>query len=215
MAPARDTCDKRTSREGEAQREVSRFRAKCLEILKPQLSTLGAEAEAFERDFKLRAPAVLLDAGPHIPNAVPLAVGEPALRDASIHQDARRVGREVVGIAVVVEGVQDQLDVVLAHEERIAGHLPGHDPVRLAVLAKDGHIEDILVVSNPNPGGFRGRFARPGLHLDEAADRRVAPPDAFTEHTVDTHRLGQHDGLRPASIAGREREPAQHDSRQE
>ena len=103
---------------------------------------------------------------------------------------------------MVVEGVEHDLDVVVAHQRPSRAHLGGDDPPGLAVLAADGDVQRVLGIGHPDLSRLRRRLARARFHLHEVPDARILTPDPLIENAVELDRLGDPDRGRLARVTG-------------
>jgi len=125
----------------------------------------------------------------HVPDAVPAHVGVMVLGDPAINQRARRVRGEVVTVAAVVEGVEQNFYAVVRVHESIPVHVGGHDLFRGTVKAANGDVQGVLVVGYPDPCGFGRWLSGMRLGLDELSNARMIAPDVIIEQAIYFHAL--------------------------
>ena len=112
----------------------------ALEVDAPHLRVARHESHGAERNLDLGGPALIVDARRRVPHAVPVAIdvrgGAAAaafafVEDLLFELGAERRGQEHVAVARIVEGVEDDLEVVFVEQPvRIAPHFGGGDGER-------------------------------------------------------------------------------------
>ena len=171
----------------------------------------GLEGDGLERDPDLGRPAVLQAGALGVPDAVPVEARAPGVGQAFA---ARPLGIDVedVGVALVLERVEEDADEVVARDRRsvvpvahvaasaassaaVVGHGVGRDAVRLAVVAVDADIEAVAVVDDAGLRLLAGGFAGPRLDHAEAVDDRGGLPGGVVQAPVDAGPLIDPDGL--------------------
>ena len=121
------------------------------EVDPPDLGTAARVAQGLEGDRHLHGPAVFEPGRPRVPDRGPVAVHVPLIHDEAVEEAADRVQVEEEGVPPVVEGVQDEAEVlVVVDAEVIAPHFGGEHPVRLGVPAAAGDVEGVIVVEDPD-----------------------------------------------------------------
>ena len=123
------------------------------------------------------------------PEAVPVDVGVAAVvHHLRVPFRAHRVDREHVAVALVVEGVEHDLEHVGSRGVEVLLQIADDDVGGRAVVGEDAEIQRLLVVGDAHFGLLRRRLPFVRLALQEAAgDRRVAP-DRLVERAVDRDR---------------------------
>jgi len=156
-----------------------------------ELAAAAGEADLLERDRDLDGVAVLVDAACRGPDEVErpvLAAG--AVDGVGLH--AQRVDAELVGAALVVEGVEEDDDVVVLHEgvDRVAVHQVGADLLRLGIMGAEGDVDVVAVVGDEALGSDRRLdvVARRPLVADWYRGRRL--PGGLVEDAVDLDLRG-------------------------
>jgi hypothetical protein len=120
----------------------------------------------------------------------PSRVAFAFLRDLLLELRAERRRHEHVAVARIIEGVDDQLEVVLVEEPvGVAAHLGGHDAGGLRVERMDRDQQRAAVIEDADLGPLCGRGAFARLLLRELGEERRPLPDLVVEHPVDTWRL--------------------------
>ena len=166
------------------------------EVDAPDLLLGPGKAERHHRDGDFGHPAVVGATRDDVPHAVPVDVDVVAVAPAPaafallghllLQLRAERAGDEHVARAAVVEGVENDLEVVLVEQPQgIAPHLGGDDAVRFRVVGLHADVEGLGVVEQPHHGLLGSRFALGGLLLDEIVDDRGLQPDLLVEAPVD------------------------------
>ena len=147
------------------------------------------EVQALEGDGELRAPALVRARRLHRPDGIPVFVRLAVREHEAVDQGAVRVRREVEGVALIAEGVEQQLDVVVGPEGCIAGHLRRENSVRLGVMA---HHADVEVVGVAQQGDLRALARRDACSrdaLNQVADPGRRFPGWFVQDAVEDDRL--------------------------
>ncbi len=150
---------------------------------------VGWEVQALEGDGELRAPALVRARRRNVPDGIPVFVRLAVREHEAVDQGAVRVRREVEGIALIAERIEQQFYVVVGPEGRIAGHLRREDSVRLGVMT---HHADVEVVGVAQQGDLRALARRDALRrdaLNQAADLRRRLPRRLVQDAVDEDRL--------------------------
>ena len=128
----------------------------------------GLEPQDREGDLELDSPPVPVAPGGARPGLVPdLVRGAPVVGDARVPLCRERVGGEAVRRASVEERVQDHPHrVVVAHVSVTTGHRC-RQPIRLRVVALEGHVERGARLADADHRPEGRRLAELGLDLDE------------------------------------------------
>ena len=149
---------------------------------------LRREVQTLEGDGELRAPALIRAPRRDRPDGIPIFVRLAVREHQAVHQSAIRVRREVEGVALIAEGVEQQLDAVVGAQGGVAGHLRREDPVRLGVMAHHPDVEVVRVAKQRDLRALArlGALRRYALH--QGADLRRRSPDRLVEHAVDDDR---------------------------
>ena len=96
-----------------------------------RLADRGLEAQLAERDLDLDVPALVVDRRLVVPDRVPVVVDGAAVLDGvGVLVGAERVGAEVEGVAVIVKGIDGDLQLIALVEPGVALHLAAHDAGR-------------------------------------------------------------------------------------
>jgi hypothetical protein len=130
---------------------------------------------------------------------------------------AERRRQEHVAVARVVEGVDDDLEVVLVEEAvRIAAHLGGDD--RFGSIGVDADVDVLVVVEDTDFGAIARRLSFVRFLLRERVDGSGGLPDGFVEDPVDLRRVGRLAGVDRRAFAaclregcGGDRQSKRHD----
>ena len=164
------------------------------QVESPGLRPVAAVAQRLERNRDFDRPAVLEAPGAHVPDAVPRRVLQ-VVGHRHVAQRAERVGLEEVAVAAIVEGVDDEGDVLVAEDVAVvAAQLVGHLALGMAVPAARRDVEVDVVEEDPGLGLLGGRLALARLLLDEVGERRDAGVDGVVETAVEVERGVQADG---------------------
>ena len=145
----------------------------------PQVCSVGGELERAERNPDLRVPAVSVTCVRDVPDAVPVRVVlAPFVRHLRIPLRARRIGRELVAVALVVEGVEDDAEAVAAVGVEVLLQVVDDDAAGIVVAGEHAEIERVVVVEDAHLGveGRRLAFAR--VVLDEVLAPSAPRPRA-------------------------------------
>ncbi len=86
---------------------------------------------------------------------------------------------------MVVVRVENDFDVVVFAEFRVASHFGRHDLPDAAVLAAHGKVQSIPAISDPDLSGFGRLLSGTRLDLHKVADGRIALPLRFAESSID------------------------------
>ena len=158
------------------------------EVDPPGLVLQIAEAQGAEGDGDLGRPSLPCPLGADLPDPVPLAVDiGPFITDELVPLGAQGIDRERERVAMVVIGVDEDLEIIVVPELGVPPHLVGHDPVRARVVADDAEIEGPLVVKDADVRGLGRRPAFVRFGLDETVDRLGPSPIGFVQPAVDAH----------------------------
>src|SRR5215469_12223941 len=104
------------------------------------------EAERLERDFKKHHVALPADLGLCPPDGIPRIIPASVLGVEPVLLDAARVGEEHVGMAMVVEGVQKEADLVVVVDQLAAQHVGTHE-TRLRVEGEKDRIKALVGIT--------------------------------------------------------------------
>ncbi len=116
-----------------------------LDVEAPGLRPAGPVTQRPERDLRLERPAAREPAGANVPDRVPVAVPGAFVGDLTVHPAPEGVDDELDGVAAVVEGVEENPDVLA---QPPLGASPSRRGQRRA---------------NPRWGPRRGRPPRPAV----------------------------------------------------
>ena len=155
------------------------------EVDAPRLLPGVGEAQRGERDGDLRRPAIVGDRRRDVPDPVPVLVDVGVdqagagvalafFRDLLLQLRAKRRRHEHVAVARVVEGVENQLEVVFVHQAiRIAAHL-GRDNARREARRRRARRSAACLPSYRTRTSVRSVAASPsrGSCCDEFLDER-------------------------------------------
>jgi hypothetical protein len=150
--------------------------------------TIRGKRDGLVGDGDLEDPALVVDPGLGIPDAVPVGI-ELAVFDQPIELGPERVDLEEVAVAPIVEGVECDGDGVLAPEVSVAQHRLGDDALGLAVVVADAEVEVVEVAEDADLGALADRGALLRLGLDQAIDDRGPLPDGIVEPAIDLGSL--------------------------
>ena len=165
------------------------------EVDTPYLRPAAGIPQRLERDRHLHRPAVGGALRPRIPDRRPVAVHIPLVHDQPVEEAAHRVHVEEEGVPAVVEGVEDDREVLVVEDaEVVAPHLRRHHPLRLAVVTAAGDVHGVVVVEDPDLGRFRRRFPFERERLDESAHAGNAVVDGIVEAAVELEGAFEPDG---------------------
>ena len=156
--------------------------------LEPQLAE-------WNRNFDV--PALVVDRRLVVPHRVPVVVDGAAVFDGvGVLVGAERVGAEIERVAMVVEGVDGDLELIALVQSGVALHLAGQDAGRIAVPDPDAEIQRLVVVEHAKLGLLGRGFSVLRFALDEVALRRRQRPGLVGQLAVNLRLLaiGQLDG---------------------
>ena len=160
-----------------------------LEVDAPHLRIGVPEFEGAKRNPDLGGPAGFGDPRLHVPDAVPVGVVIPSLvGHLRIPLCARGIGGELVRVAAVVKGIQDDAEAVTAAGVVVLLQVTDDDFRRLHVVREHTEVERVVCVEDSNVGvvGRVGAFA--GIILDETVRDRRFPPRRLVERAVERNR---------------------------
>ncbi len=144
------------------------------------------EAQLAERDRHLDVPAAIVAARLHFPDRVPVVVDDPAVVDrVRVLVGTERIGAEVERVPLVVEGVDDDLDLVALAEARIALEFAREYAIGRRIECPHAEIERPVVVQDAEFGALGRSRPEPRFALDEVALGRRARPHRVIEPSVD------------------------------
>ena len=166
----------------------------------PALHVGRLVADALEGDVELDLVAVVGEPAPRIEDVVRREVGlahlhAPArpplfpLGAVAVLLDAERVDAEEEGLAPVVEGVEEELDVVVALDPVAVGER-GVDRSG-GVEGPDAEVDARRRIPDQDLGGVGGRPLVHGLVLGEAGEHRGGEPRGLVQEPVDVGVLLQ------------------------
>ena len=165
------------------------------EVDPPHLGAAARVAQRLERDPHLHGPAVFEPGRPGVPDRGPVAVGWVLIGDEAVEEPADRVHVEEEGVPAVVEGVEDDREILVVEDaEVVPPHLGRHHAVGLAVPVPAGDVHRLVVIEDPDVGRLGGRFALERERLDEAADPGHPVVDGVVETAVEIERFGEAGG---------------------
>ena len=178
----------------------------------PRLDGVAREAELGERDAEFGRPAQGVDAGRHVPDGVPGRVEIGAVGSVPVGLHAGRVRGEGHAAEVVVEGVEDDLDVVEPLGIRVPAHQArAHAGGALGVEHAGADVERVAVEEEADLGALRGGLALARLGLREVPQRLDRLPGDVVEAAVEhdraraphrAHGPGRRDADGPAGVLG-------------
>src|SRR5215471_1446096 len=126
----------------------------------PEINTEGNvsrcfEVESRERDGHDRGPAALIDFSARTPDAIPIRIVYPALIcDQRISLCTQGVDREFVAAAPIMIRRDENGEVIVDTQIRIAPEFSGDDASGFAVIAGDQEIEGVLVIEHSHRSPF-------------------------------------------------------------
>ena len=160
-----------------------------LKVDAPGLHRLRAELQRLERNFDLGVPAVFTDARADIPDAVPIRVLIAALvRHLRVPLRARRVDRKLVAVALILEGIDDDLEAVSVGGVEVLAQLVDDDLRRLGIFREYADVDRAVVVQQLDFGLVGRRLTLAGIVLDEAGSHHRRRPRRFVQLAVERDR---------------------------
>jgi len=119
----------------------------------------------------------------------------------------------MIRVAVIVERVEQNLEVIVAGERVVAAQLPRDDAARIRIATHDPEIDGLAIDQHAHFGVLRHRFANARVLLHEIRCRLGPLPGHLVEHAVDLDRgrdpsssqcLRRHRRLRAGDRSGRQ-----------
>ena len=157
-----------------------------LEVQPPRLRRGAGEAQDLEGDGDLHRPAGVGEHRGGGPLLVPVGVVEARfVAHQRVEARAARVDAEDEGVAVVVIGVEQHREGVVAVERVVAPQLRRADVGGHAVVEHGADVEIRLIVGNANGGALARVAALVWLTLLEAGDDRRLLPDRIVQAAVE------------------------------
>src|SRR5215510_12184972 len=176
----------------------------AFEINAPDLRILVTEFQRTEWNPDLGGPPGFRDAGLDVPDTVPVRVVVPPLTGhLGIPLGTSGIGRELISVPSVVEGVEDDSKAVAAPGVVVLLEVADDDFRGLHVVGKHTEIERILCIENANVRVVGRRIAFARLVLDETVGHRRFPPRRFLERPVEHDRAWGANGGDPLSQVNR------------
>ena len=151
----------------------------------PDRNIVGVESHRSEGNRNFRHPSLIGDPGSGIPLFIPVVVHDPAfIIDQLVAQSAQSVHPEPIAITMVMEGVEHELDHVVAFHFRVAPKFRCDDARWVRVEAFDSEIDVVRVEKNPDLGLFRSKLGFTGVALPEVGDGVCEFPAALIKNRV-------------------------------
>ena len=94
----------------------------------------------------------------------------------------------MIRVAVIVKGVEQDLDVVVGGERVVAAQLARDDAVRLRVVTHDAEVDRLVVDDDAYLGRLRYRLAGTRVLLHEVGRRLGLAPRLVVEHPIHPDR---------------------------
>ncbi len=129
----------------------------------------GLVFDCREGKCNLGAPTLLGHGSGGLPDAVPVGIGHgPVVGDHAVVLDSARIGTEVIGVSVIVQGVDREGHRVRAGPGRYAVSSTRTQRyfLGLRVLAEKSEIHVVAVIQHLEHGPDGCRFALEGLELN-------------------------------------------------
>src|SRR5262249_27806528 len=147
-------------------------------------------SQAGQRDRDLYRVAFVINPACRQPCCVPGQIHELAfVRNQCVLLRAERIDSETVGVATVMTGVEQNLDLIVIGESRVARQLTRVDLARLRIKGAYTEIDVLLVKKDSNFGLFRcGRAFLRTLHAKASGDLRLRP-GWFVQTAINFDRL--------------------------
>ena len=118
-----------------------------LEIQPPDLPVGVRELQRAKRNLDFGVPPHFADARLHFPDPVPVAVVLAALiRHLRVPLGARRVGGELIAVALVVERVKNDPERVAGVRVEVLLQIVDDEPARFAVVGENAKVDRLVVV---------------------------------------------------------------------
>ena len=156
------------------------------------------ESDGLEGNRELRRPALVVHRGVGVPDPVPVSPEPRVVLDQPLAAGSQWIDLEEIGISVVVEGVEDQVDAIVRRHVHVLDHLGCDQLVGLAVVHPDAQVEEVLVEEDPDLGALARLRPLDGIHLDHRIERNGVAPDGLVQNAVDHGRsLGTDQLCRP------------------
>ena len=121
--------------------------------------------------------------------AAPASAGLTGLGDLGVVLDAGGGGAEYESVLPVVEGVQQEDDVVRIVFEPVPPVVVDHDLFGPGIETDDADVEVLVVEGDPHLGVLAGRPSFLRILLDEPGGRLYRLPQGFVDPPVQTRRL--------------------------
>ena len=171
----------------------------------PGLRAARPVPERFEWDGELGAPAFFGPRRLDVPHGIPVPVEVPFVAHFLIAERAKRIGLKEHAAAAIVEGIDDDLDVVVLKDVvAVPAHFVGDDAIRLVVQTAHREVNVRGVKENPELGSLGRRLSLVRLLLDEIADRGDLTVNLILQTTIEDKWLCEADrayGHAPRSVA--------------
>ena len=156
----------------------------ALEVDAPGLHLVRPELQRLERNLDLGVPPVFTDARADVPDAVPVGVGVAAfVRHLRVPLRAHRVDRELIAVALIVEGVDHDLEAVGVAGVEVLPQLVDDDLGRRRILREHADVEGVVVVEQPDLG-FKGRLVEFSVERDRPLRLRRHQPALLAGRVV-------------------------------
>ena len=143
---------------------------------------LGVKAERFEGDGQFGFPSLRIDGCTCLPDPIPIRVQENVIADNLVVTGPVGVDDKNISIALVVEGIQGHVEVVVAVDGSVVAlHDPCIDGPWIRIIAPYANVEVILVVKNTEKGFFGHGFAGCRIVLPQRSCCRCLQPDRLVQ----------------------------------
>src|SRR5437667_10162933 len=161
----------------------------ALEVQTPDHVLGLREIQRGEGNPNCGCPASAYDPGLRGPNTVPSGVivlpfGAALFSDEAVALGAQRIDLKNVGVAAIVRGVDQNLEIVIQVLRQVAPQLGSDDGLRGGIATEDSEIHFVPRVKNPYLSGLSWRLALMRLTLEEIPYRFGGLPQWVVERSI-------------------------------
>jgi hypothetical protein len=145
----------------------------------------GVEAQRVERNSEQRPPPSRVASDRHVPDAIPVGVERFYTAELSVPHCTVRVGLKDKRRAAVVKTVDQDGDVVVGAQGRVASQLGRADLLWIPVEGVDRDVECIVIARDLDDRALTRRRPLSWLALAEIGDRIGCAPECVTQTGVE------------------------------
>ena len=138
--------------------------------VEPENGLARVEAKGTVGDAELGGPSGRVPAGRDVPDSIPILVDVLESGELGIPHGPVRIGAEEECAAVIAKAVDQESDVVIHGQVRVAAELAGTDHPRHRIIGADADVEGVRSVKDVDHRALARRSPRTGLALAQIAE---------------------------------------------